>query len=120
MATHYGVTHLYNVHLCSVLVGHAQFDLPSYRLFTDDCFSNLWEFITGFIKCLLLKDSSVPSLFGSAEYQTVSIKNNRCFYFLLSSIVLWQWAYRLWQVLYVVEQSRLGHLTNQNRVGSRK
>uniref|UniRef100_A0A8C1SGL6 THAP-type domain-containing protein n=1 Tax=Cyprinus carpio TaxID=7962 RepID=A0A8C1SGL6_CYPCA len=36
------------------------------RHFTDDCFSNLGEFKARFTKRLLLKDGSVPSLFGPA------------------------------------------------------
>ncbi len=84
-ATRHGVTHLHNAHLCSTLAGRKQLDPPS-RHFTDD-FSNLGEFIVGFTKHLLLKDGSVPSLFGSAgsnESQTESMINNGCLYFLSS------------------------------------
>ncbi len=79
--------------------------------FTDDCFSNLWEFNVGFTKHLLLKDGSVPSLFGpagSTESKPVSMINNRCLYFLSSiqNMELWQWAYPFRHALYAVDQSQ--------------
>ncbi|KAL0204035.1 hypothetical protein M9458_002053, partial [Cirrhinus mrigala] len=36
------------------------------RHFTDDCFPGLREFKAGFVNRLLLKEGSVPSLFGPA------------------------------------------------------
>ncbi len=75
---------------------------PRYFLcschFSDKCFSHLWKFNAGFTKGLLLKDGSVPTLFGpagSTESQTVSMINNRCLYFLsnIQNTELWQWAY---------------------------
>jgi len=58
------------------------------RHFTEDCFFNLNAFNEGFASPLLLKDGSVPSLFGpassSSELQPVSIIDICCCYVLCS------------------------------------
>ena len=61
------------------------------RHFEDDCFTNINAFKYGFASRLILKEGSVPSLFGSAsssESQPVSIINiiNCCFYVLCSML----------------------------------
>ncbi len=95
------------------------------RHFTDDCFSNLGEFNAWFTKHLLLKDVSVPSLFGpagSTQSQPVSMINNRCLYFLLSvqNRELWQWAYRFRHPVDQSQQTGPSDQSEQSRLTERR